>query len=77
MPEECVVELKGSNRASSHSLMVSTSIPTIGTVIDCQRFSKLSKLLRVTVYVQKFVLRFKSRTRHEGFIDWVITAEQS
>jgi len=75
MPEECVMELKGSNCASSHSLVVSTSIPTIGTVIDCQRFSKLSKLLRVTVYVQKLVLRFKSRTRHEGSIAWVIIAE--
>ena len=76
MPQECVVELKSNgNSTSSHNLMISTSTPTIGTVINCHRFSKLHKLLRVTVYVWKFVLRFKSLTRRNYSIDWTITAQ--
>ena len=72
MPEECATELKGKD---SHSLAVSTAIPTIGAVMDCQRFSKLQRLLRVTVYVQKFVLSFKSLTRHDYVVNWTVTAQ--
>ena len=74
MPDECVSELKGKGCTISHSLIVSITNPTIVSVMDCQRYSKLCKLLRVTVYVQKFVLRFKSFTRHNPAIDWTITA---
>jgi len=55
-PNECVVEMKGKGCAISHSLVISAAIPTIEMVINCQRFRRLHKLLRVTVYVQKFVL---------------------
>lgn len=72
MPQECVVELKSKDCPITHSLMVSTTVPTIGTVIDCKRFSKLQRLLRVTVYVHKFLLRFKSRICS---IDWTVTAQ--
>ena len=61
MSDECVSKLKGNDCAISHSLMVST---TIGSVMDYERCCKLHKLLRVTVYVQKFVLCLKSFTRH-------------
>jgi len=75
MPDDCVVELKSKDCTISHSFMVSVASPTIGTVIDCQRFSKLNRLLRVTVYVQKFVLCFKSLTRCNSDMDWTITAQ--
>ena len=42
--------------------------------MNCQQYSKLNKLLRVTVYIQKFVFCFKSFTRHNHAIDWTITA---
>jgi len=45
MPEECAVELKRNKHPTSHSLLVSQSIPAIGAVIDCKRFSKLQRLL--------------------------------
>ena len=52
MPEECVDEMKV-KVMPSHSLLISTESCGIGTVVDCGRFSKLQKLLRVTVEVVK------------------------
>ena len=51
MPEgECAEEMKVKGMPS-HSLLISTEHCGIGTVIDCGRFSKLQKLLKVTAYV--------------------------
>ena len=74
MPEECVSEMKAKERTLAHSLLVSTEHHGIGQLIDCDRFSRLQKLLRVTVYVRKFALRFKSIiTSNSTPIDWTIT----
>ena len=59
MPEECAVEMVKYQHLTQ-SLLSSTKSNGIGDVIDCARFSILQKLLRVTVYVKKFVLTFKS-----------------
>ena len=75
MPVECAAELKGKDIIISHSLVVSTASPTIGTVINCQQFSKLQRLLRVTVHVHKFVMCFKSLTRYGCAVDWTVTAQ--
>ena len=75
MPEECAVEMV-KNQHLTHTLLSSTKSNGIGDVIDCTRFSKLQKLLRVTVYVKKFVLTFKSLIRVDSIsIDWTVTAE--
>ena len=74
MPEECVEEMKVKGM-SSHSLLISTDSSGIGTAIDCERFSKLQKLLRVTTYVKKFVLHFKAFAKSDRpHIDWTVTA---
>ena len=74
MPEECAEEMKVKGM-SSHSLLISTDSCGIGTVIDCGRFSKLQKLLRVTAYVKKFVLEFKAFVKSDKpHIDWIVTA---
>ena len=52
----------------THSLLSSTKSNDIGDMIACKRFSKLQKLLRVTVYVQKFVLTFKSLIRGNSIL---------
>ena len=52
MPEDCMIELKAQN-TSSHTLLVATEKLGIGQVIDCARYSKLQKLLRVTALVRK------------------------
>ena len=74
MPEECVEEMKV-KCMSSHSLLISTDSSGIGIAIDCERFSKLQKLLRVTTYVKKFVLHFKAFAKSDRpHIDWTVTA---
>ena len=76
MPEECVSEMKTKECILTHSLLVSAEHYRIGQLIHCDSFSRLQKLLRVTVYVRKFALRFKSIiTSNSTPIDWTITAE--
>ena len=65
MPEECAVE-RVKYQHLTYSLLSSTKSNGIDDVIDCTRFSKLQKLLRVTVYVKKFVLTFKSLIRGDS-----------
>ena len=74
MPEECVSEMNAREHTLTHNLLVSTEHHGIGQLIHCDRFSRLQKLLRVTVYVRKFALRFKSIITHDSTpIDWTIT----
>ena len=51
-PEECRQEMKSKNAA--HSLLTSSGGPRIGQLIDCENFSSLDRLLRVTALVLKF-----------------------
>ena len=51
-PEECRQEMKSKNAA--HSLLTSSGRPCIGQLIDCENFSSLDRLLRVTALVLKF-----------------------
>ena len=55
MPDECILEMK---KSAQHVLLVGGEI---GTVIQCQRFSSLGRLLRVTAYVLKFIAVLKVR----------------
>jgi hypothetical protein len=42
---------------------VSSQIPDVASVIDCDRFSDKLKLLRVTAYVNRFISLLKSRDK--------------
>lgn len=55
MPDECTLEMK---KGAQHVLLVGGEI---GTVIQCQRFSSLGRLLRVTAHVLKFIAALKVR----------------
>ena len=55
MPDECILEM---TKSAQHVLLVGGEI---GTVIQCQRFSSLGRLLRVTAYVLKFIAVLKVR----------------
>ena len=72
---ECAIEIvKYQNLI--HSLLLSTRSNGISEVVVCKQFSKLQKLLRVTVHVKKSVLTFKSLIKdHSILIDWRETAE--
>ena len=75
VPKECAAEMVKYQNLT-HSLLSSTKSNDIGDMIACKQFSKLKKLLRVTVYVKKFVLTFKSLIRGDSIsIDSTVTAE--
>ena len=43
--------------------------------MDCEHYSKLQKLLRVTILVKKFAAKFKMLVKHDdNFVDWSVTA---
>ena len=58
MPEECASEMK----RTTHTLLTTDEGPCMENVIDCQRYSSLSRLLRVTAYVRRAVQLFKGST---------------
>ena len=58
MPRECASEIKIS-RGKMHNMLVTTQAPTVGSVIKCEDFSTLTRLLRVTAYVLRAVKLFK------------------
>ena len=65
MPEECAVEMVKFQHLT-HSLLSSIKSNGIGNVIACTRFSKLQKLLRVTVYS---TAQMQCRTRTTLFLN--------
>ena len=72
MPEDCIAEMKSS---VSHSLLVETESRGIGNLMECERYSKLQKLLRVTALVKKFAARFKTLVKHDSCsVEWTVTA---
>ena len=72
--EECIAEMEVKASMPSCSMLVTVKSGGIGELIDCKRFSTLHKLLRVTAYVRKFVLRFKLIIKgSKPVIDWNIT----
>ena len=58
MPRECASEMKAS-KEKTHNLLVTAQDPTIGSVIKCENFSALTRLLRVTAYVLRAAKFFK------------------
>ena len=63
MPRECVSEMKAS-KEKTHNLLITTQAPTVGSVIKCEDFSMLTRLLRVTAYVLRAVKLFKRLIPH-------------
>lgn len=59
MPEECAVELKVS-ALRSLNLVTTDSQGSIDNLLSCEKFSTLSRLLRVTAYIVRAIGRFKS-----------------
>ena len=60
MPEECANEMKTKDHTLTYSLLVTTEHHGIGEIIDCDKFNSFQKLLRVTAYVKKIILKFRS-----------------
>ena len=58
IPEACAKELKSTK---VFCLMTSTDTSHVSTIIDCQRYSSIHKLYRVTAYVLKYVSLSKDK----------------
>ncbi len=57
MPEECAIELKAT---TSHlSLLTTDAKGLVDKLLSCNKFSSLSKLLRVTALIVKAIKHFK------------------
>ena len=61
MPEDCVVEMKATDKTLAHGLIATDEPPGLGQIMNCEDFSTLDRLLQVTAQVLKFchVLRGK------------------
>ena len=71
MPVECVTEMK----APTHSLLTSNSLTVnLEQFITCEDHSSLSRLLRVTAYVIRFIKLLKHKEMFTGTI-WSIILE--
>ena len=62
MPDECLREMSKQNQPILNLLTTGTSC-SIGAVINCENFSKLTRLLRVTAYVLRFCKMFKGKVQ--------------
>ena len=75
MPKACSTELRTSSKLA-HTLLTVESHTTIGGVINCERFSSLAKLMRVTSHVLRAVKRFKKLKSGGLSIPTTITPEE-
>ena len=66
VPEECRRELKLSAQKDTHSLFIQADSGDISKLIDCENYSTLHRLLRVT----KLVLRFVRLTKESAAEVW-------
>ena len=41
----------------------------VGEVIDCEKYSSLEKLMRVTCFVRRFILNLKTKVRGENLLE--------
>ena len=75
MPEECTRELR-SKPSQALTLVNVTSECSLSELIDCKRFSSLSKLLRVTAVVLRAIEKFKGPRIHSSNDSVTITLAQ-
>ena len=62
IPDHCVSKIKGSDRHSQLALHAQAEqCSHVSHIVDCTRYSSLSKLLRVTLYVMLFVKNCRSK----------------
>ena len=68
VPHECIAEMKLREQhkyQAMHILFVQTDI---STVLQCEKFSSLSRLLRVTAYVLKFISILQAKVKRSADI---------
>ena len=76
VPEECLVEMKSMAAKSVHTLVATERHPILGWVIDCTKYSTMSRLLRVTAYVLRAVKIFRRTLQEQSRDRTTLTPEE-
>ena len=66
MPEDCIAEMKAKAKNLVHGLLTTKEPLGMGRVINCEDFSTLDRLLRVTARVLKFCSILQHKPRPEA-----------
>lgn len=61
MPEECISEMKALDRKLTLTLLATEERPSLSQILDCEQYSTIRRLLRVTAYVLKFIGLLKQK----------------
>lgn len=73
MPEDCIAQLKAKDKNLDHGLLTTKEPLGLGQVINCEDFSTLDRLLRVSSRVLKFFCILQGKPLPEA--DDTATAE--
>ena len=66
MPDECATEMKSPSNQATSALLATIEQSGVHQIINCKEFSSITKLLRVTGYVMKFVHILKQKVQRDG-----------
>ena len=75
MPNECIPELKNTT-PTLHTMVTTTQQPVISHVLDCKKYSGLSRLLRVSAYVLRAVRRVKGEHTSDSDSTWILSPSE-
>ena len=78
VPPESLQELKAkhhSQEPTSLSLLIESSTISVGSVIDCKKFGRLEKFLRITALVFRFIRKLKCKRKKVALIPVELLAE--
>ena len=64
VPDECLIETKVRNHSTVSSLLTHDTCQS-EAILNCEQFSTLGRLLRVTAHVMKFISILKSRVKRK------------
>ena len=67
VPHECIADMKLSEQHKYQAMHILFAQTDISTVVQCEKFSSLSRLLRVAAYVLKFISILQEICRHTFF----------
>ena len=73
IPDECLPEMRVKDR-SAHSILLVQGFSQDEAIIDCNHYSTLKRLLRVTAYVMKFALFLKAKVKGGNTPTTTVTA---
>lgn len=66
MPTECATEMKSSSKQPTPILLTTAEETGVSQIIDCSNYSSITKLLRVTACVFKFLYILRQRIRRDN-----------